>query len=65
MHSKLVFCEHYISESFHPPGDKHSSYSIALSDVLGLARSRENGCKYATYIREVEPSFKMEFDFDR
>lgn len=51
--------------SSHPPGDKHSSYSMALGDVLGLTRSRGNGCKYATFIREVEPSFKMEFDVDR
>lgn len=44
MHSALLYSENYISESFYPPGEQHNSYSIALSNVSGLALSPGNGC---------------------
>lgn len=65
MRSALLYSENYISESFYPPGEKRNSYSMALSNVSGLAMNRGNGHKYATYNREVECSFKREFGFDR
>lgn len=65
MHSDLLYSENYISESFYPPGEQHNGYSIALSNILGLAINRGNGCKYATSNRGVEHSFKRAFDFNR
>lgn len=52
MYLKIIFQNH-----FYPPGEKHDSYSIALSYVSGLTMNRGNGCKYATYPRKVEHSF--------
>lgn len=49
MYSALLYSQNYISESFYPPGEKHNSYSIALSKDSELAMNRGNGHKYAAY----------------
>lgn len=41
MHSDLLYSENYISESFYPPGEKNNGYSIALSNISGLAINRK------------------------